>query len=427
LPLRQIGAVAAGNALEAYDFVSFGFFAIQLGKTFFPANSEQNSLLLTLATFGAGFFMRPVGGLIIGRLGDVWGRKPAMLLSFGLMGASVVGMVLTPSYAQIGIAAPLLIVLFRLIQGFAMGGEIGPSTAFLLEAAPASRRGFYVSLQYATQNLGVLTAGLVGLTLANFMTSDALAQWGWRIAFLVGTTVVPFGLWVRRRLPESLHPKSRGALQRPSLARLRLGLLFVVLLASNNVATYTLNYLTTFGGHTLGLPPRITFGTTVAIGLVGAVLYPVGGWLSDQRGRKPVMIIGIGLLFLSALPCFLAMTIWRTPLALIGGSAVMTGLLSLGSGPYLAAVSEHLPPAMRSAGLGLTYALPVSLFGGTAQFVVTWLIGVTGSSLVPAWYMMAFLAGGLVCIGSIDETAPKIIAPSGQTETSSPQVQELSS
>ncbi|HKU65481.1 MAG TPA: MFS transporter, partial [Rhizomicrobium sp.] len=148
---KQIAAVAAGNALEFYDFLIFGFFAVQIGAVFFPVKDATNSLLLTLATFGVGFLTRPLGGALIGPLGDRIGRKPAMLLSFGLMGVSVVGLALTPSYASIGVAAPLLLVLFRLLQGFALGGEVGPSTAFLMEAAPAHKRGFYVSLQFATQ------------------------------------------------------------------------------------------------------------------------------------------------------------------------------------------------------------------------------------------------------------------------------------
>ena len=155
----QIGAVAAGNALDFYDFLTFGFFATQIGKVFFPLQNESSSLLLSLATFGVGFLVRPLGGILIGRMGDRRGRKPAMLFSFGLMGFSIVGLALTPGYASIGIAAPVLVVLFRLLQGFALGGEVGPSSAFLMEAAAPSRRGLYVALQFSTQQLATLAAG----------------------------------------------------------------------------------------------------------------------------------------------------------------------------------------------------------------------------------------------------------------------------
>ena len=153
LSLPQLAAVVAGNALEFYDFLIFGFFAVQIGTTFFPGKDPTGSLLLTLATFGVGFLTRPLGGLVIGPLGDRIGRKPAMLFSFGLMGLSITGLALTPSYASIGIAAPILVVLFRLLQGFALGGEVGPATAFLLEAAPTEKRGLYVSFQLATQQM----------------------------------------------------------------------------------------------------------------------------------------------------------------------------------------------------------------------------------------------------------------------------------
>src|SRR6201996_8311897 len=205
LTLPELGAVVAGNALEFYDFLTFSFFALQIGSTFFPGKDKTSNLLFTLATFGGGFSPRPPGGVIIGTLGDTWGRKPAMLFSFGLMGASVVGLALTPSYAAIGWYAPLLAVLFRLLQGFALGGEVGPTTAFLLESAPLTRRGLYVSLQNATQYFATLCAGLVGFVLASLLPAAALSQWGWRIAMLLGAAVVPFALVIRARLPETLH------------------------------------------------------------------------------------------------------------------------------------------------------------------------------------------------------------------------------
>jgi len=164
LSRSQLAAVVAGNALEFYDFLIFGFFAIQIGATFFPVRDATGSLLLTLGTFGVGFLTRPLGGVFIGPLGDRIGRKPAMLLSFGLMGLSIVGLALTPSYASIGVAAPILVVFFRLVQGFALGGEVGPSTAFLMEAAPVEKRGLYISLQSASQQAATLCAGIVGVS-----------------------------------------------------------------------------------------------------------------------------------------------------------------------------------------------------------------------------------------------------------------------
>ena len=199
----QLAAVLAGNALEFYDFLIFGFFAVQIGDALFPPGDATRKLLLTLATFGVGFLTRPLGGLLIGPLGDRIGRKPAMLFTFGLMGFAMIGLALTPPYVSIGLAAPVLVVVFRLLQGFALGGEVGPATAFLMEAAPPQRRGLYVSLQTATQQLGILVSGLVGVGISSALTPEQLTAWGWRVAMLLGASVVPFALVMRRRLPET--------------------------------------------------------------------------------------------------------------------------------------------------------------------------------------------------------------------------------
>ncbi len=275
----------------------FRLFRHQIGQAFFPGHDKYGQLLLALATFGVGFLTRPLGGLVIGRWGDRYGRKPAMLISFGLMGLAIVGLALTPGYRSIGLAAPVLAVLFRLLQGFAMGGEVGPSTALLLEAAPPARRGLYVSLQLATQNGAVLVAGLVGLLLANLMSAAALADWGWRIAFLIGAAVVPFGLMLRRRLPETLPVTTEAVRPRWGRAEVRLALVVLVILGANTIATYTMNYMTTYGINTLGISARIAFGATVGTGLAALCFNPLGGYLSDRFGRKPVGMIALsGLL-----------------------------------------------------------------------------------------------------------------------------------
>jgi MHS family citrate/tricarballylate:H+ symporter-like MFS transporter len=406
LSARQLAAVAVGNALEFYDFLIFGFFATQIGAAFFPLHDAYGRLLLTLATFGVGFMTRPLGGLVIGRMGDRLGRKPAMLLSFGLMGASIIGLALTPPYRSIGMGAPILAVLFRLIQGFALGGEVGPSTAFLLEAAPPARRGFYVAFQHSSQFVAILSSGLIGLALAHLMTPTALAETGWRIAFLIGALVVPFGLWVRRGLAETHAVQKAAARPRYSRAELMVGLLGLFMLACNTISTYVMNYMATYASATLGMPAAAAFAATAATGVAGICCTLLGGGLSDRFGRKPVMIGGAAALLLAVLPVFLAISLWRTPAALILGSGLMAGLVGLSGPPMLAAISESLAPALRAGGLGLVYALAIACFGGTAQFIVTWLIHVTGSPLAPAWYMSAALVVGLAAMALIRETAP---------------------
>jgi MFS transporter, MHS family, citrate/tricarballylate:H+ symporter len=394
IPLRQLAAVAVGNALEFYDFLIFGFFAVQIGEAFFPATGDSG-LLLTLATFGVGFLTRPLGGLVIGSLGDRAGRKPAMFLSFGLMGASIVGLALTPSYAKIGIAAPLLAVLFRLLQGFALGGEVGPSTAFLMEAAPPGKRGLYVSLQFATQQAATLASGLVGLLLSRLMSAEMLADWGWRIAMLIGAAVVPIGLMMRRQLPETLTHRSRTALSRLTRRELGLALLVIFMLAAMTISTYVMNYMATFGTDTLGLAPRLAFGAVAATGICGTLFNPVGGWLADRFGFRIVMLIAMLALLAATLPCFLAIVAFKTAPVLYAGSAVMGSLLALMTPAVMMALSEGLPPSVRSGGIGVTYALAIAIFGGSAQFMVKWLIGVLHSPLAPGLYMSGALLIGI--------------------------------
>jgi MHS family citrate/tricarballylate:H+ symporter-like MFS transporter len=403
LSLPQLGAVVAGNALEFYDFLTFGFFAVQIGTVFFPGHDTTGSLLLTLATFGVGFLTRPLGGMVIGTLGDTWGRKPAMLFSFSLMGLSIVGLALTPSYAAIGWAAPMLVVGFRLCQGFALGGEVGPVTAFLLEAAPVERRGLYVSLQNATQYLATLVAGAVGLVLAKVLSPEHLTQWGWRIAFLLGACVVPFALVIRRRLPETLHVQTR-----PSRGGepLWLGLLGLGMLASATIATYTMNYIATFALHTLGMTPAQAFGGTMAGGSFAAIGALAGGALGDRIGRKPVMIGATLALLALALPCFMAMAAYRSLDVLVLCAAALAFCVGLMSGAIMGSVTESMPASLRAGSVGIVYALAISGFGGTAQFILTWLIAETGSPLVPAWYLSGALVVGLVAMLAMKESAP---------------------
>ena len=406
LTIPQLGAVMAGNGLEFYDFLIFGFFAVQIGAVFFPSQNPTTSLLQTLAIFGVGFLTRPLGGAIIGPLGDRIGRKPAMLFCFGLMGFSILGMVLTPSYASIGWAAPVLVVIFRLMQGFALGGEVGPATAFLMEAAPPEKRGLYVSLQFATQQSAILLAGLVGVVLSNLLTPADLTQWGWRIAMLLGVSVVPFALVMRRTLPETLESRTDTVRTRPTRADMRLAFITLVMLASGTIATFVMTYLNIFATHMLGLSTALAFGAVVVAGTCGMIFNPVGGILSDRLGRKPVMMTAFGLLGLAVLPCFLVMTHLRSAMALYACTALMAMLLAMGLPAIMSSLTENLPQQIRSGGIGIIYAVAISVFGGTAQFVVAWLTDVSGSELAPAWYMCAALAMGVCAMVAIRETAP---------------------
>ncbi|HVN00097.1 MAG TPA: MFS transporter [Caulobacteraceae bacterium] len=413
-PARHVAAVTIGNALDFYDFLTYAFFAPQIGRTFFPAATPSASLLAALATFGAGFMMRPVGAWLIGGIGDRVGRKPAMLLTFALMGAAMAGLALTPSYASIGLAAPLLAIAFRLLQGFALGGEVGPNTAFLVEAAPLHRRGLYVAFQYLSQDLSVLATGVVGFALASLMNDAALDAWGWRIAFGLGVAIVPFGLAMRRQLGETLDAPEPTPIAppRPPPSRRTLAILGLTMLASGTVVSYVSSYIATYTTQTLRMSTQMGFVATMATGLVGVALDPVGGWLADRFGRKPVMVAPWVVLLLIGGPAFWWASQAKDAVSLIALAVALTVPASFSSTSTLVAITEALPRQVRSASLGLIYAFAISVFGGSTQFVVAWLTGLLHSDLAPAWYMTFWVAVGCLAKLMMPETSPVKAAPS---------------
>jgi MHS family citrate/tricarballylate:H+ symporter-like MFS transporter len=406
---RQLIAVCAGNALEFYEFLIYSTFAVYIGKAFFPAETPGGSLLLSLATFGAGFVTRPIGGWVLGSLGDRAGRKPAMLVSLALMAVGLVGLAVTPDYATIGIAAPILVLIFRLVQGFALGGEVGPSTAFLVEAAADHRRGLAGSLQILTQQFGVLVAALMGFLLALVLPATALEGWGWRLAMLPALLVILVSLRIRRDLPETLLHHAEAPARAESAAhppQLRLILCGLLMLGASTIATYVTNYTTTYALTTLHMPANVSF----AAGLVGAALSltlaPLSGALSDRIGRKPVVIGGLIGATLAPVPAFWMIVHYPSP-AMLYAMIALIGLASAwAAAPMLVALTEGFPPHRRSVSVASLYAVAISVFGGSAQFVVAWLIQRTGDPLMPAYYRTGAAAIGLIAAIVLIETAP---------------------
>ena len=401
---KQIAGVVAGNALEFYDFLTFSFFATDIGRAFFPSSDPNASLLAALATFGAGFLTRPLGAYVLGRLGDRVGRKPAMLLCFGLMGVAIAGLAITPSYASIGIAAPILVIGLRLLQGFALGGEVGPSTAFLAEAAASGRRGMLISLQYTGQGMATLAAGLIGVGLSAVLSPAALHSLGWRIALGVGVLIVPFGLALRNGLTETLHTGPPEPAQTRTTPAVRILILALLLLASGTTITYVLNYLTTYATHSLNMAAGLAFGATVVRGVGGVTGSILGGWTCDRLGRRVTMLAPGVVLLILTVPGFALLAQARTGAVLFAVTGVLSLLAGISGTAVLVSITESLPKPSRSTSLAVVYALSISIFGGTAQFNVAWLTGVTHSLLAPAWYLAIGIAVGLIAMLWVRET-----------------------
>jgi MFS transporter, MHS family, citrate/tricarballylate:H+ symporter len=410
---RAAFAATIGNMLEFYDFITYSFFALQIGRTFFPSQSEYGSLMLSLATFGAGFVTRPIGGVVLGIYSDRVGRRPAMLLSFALMGVSILAIALTPSYAAIGVAAPIIVIVSRMAQGFALGGEVGPTTAYLLEIAQRKHRGLVVSWQPTSQGIASTAGALVGVILSNAMTPDALDAYGWRVAFLLGALCLPVGLWMRQTLPETIARREAGSesvenTSHLGLARrhIRVIALAVMILASGTISTYVTQYMTTYAQNTLHVATPLAFAvslTSNALGMVGSL---AGGWLADVFGRKPVMVLPQIIRLALTYPCFLWIVHAPGAPSLLLGFGALSLIGSLPFSAFYACFTEALPQSIRGGVFATIYAVAIAAFGGTAQLVVTWLLHVSGDPLAPSWYLLGGGAVGLIAMSLMPETAP---------------------
>src|SRR5437879_3575770 len=404
-----VAATVTGNALEFYDFLVYSTFAVYIGKAFFPTRTEFAGLLLSLATFGVGFFTRPLGGLLIGAMGDRAGRRPALMLTIGLMAVGTLGVAVTPSYAAIGIAAPVILVAARLVPGLALGGEVGPSTAVLLECSPPGRRGIYTSWQSASQGIAILAAGLVGVVLGAVLSPEQLADWGWRVAFALGLIIVPVGLYIRRRLPETLMRRpdtgtSAGVIRVVWNQHLGSMTLAILVIMCMTISVYVNNYMTTYALTTLGLPALKAMWATLIGGAAIAVGAVWSGQLSDRFGRKPLMIVSRVALVLVVYPAYVLLVNEKSLWALVSVSALLNLLSTLGAAAALVAIAEIFPNQVRSAGFAISYAVSVSVFGGSTQFVIAWLIGVTGDPLSPAYYVILTSLVSLIAMFRMPET-----------------------
>ena len=404
--ILQIAAAVIGNALEWYDFYAFGFLTVVISRLFFPADSQYASLLLTTATFGIGFFMRPVGGILLGIYTDRKGRKAGLQLILGLMTAAIAMMAFAPTYAAIGVAAPVIIVLARLLQGFATGGEWGSAAAFLVESAPAHRRGFYGSWMLVGPGFAVLAGALISVLVTRSLTPDALDSWGWRVPFLFGLIIGPVGLYIRRHLDETeafLEARA-AATEKDGFGRMiaihfREVVVGIGLFSSGTISFYViLLYMPTFASTQLHLPLGDAF-IAQSIGLVCFILLvPLFGALSDRIGRKPVLIGALVLHLSVAYPLFFWVHASPSFGHLLIMQIVLCSLVGAFYGPWATALAEQFPTRMRASGLGIVANLGAMAFGGFAPFFVTWLIEATGSPIAPVFYVMFGATVSLVAV-----------------------------
>ncbi|MBP0598586.1 MFS transporter [Herbaspirillum sp. LeCh32-8] len=401
---RAIVATVIGNGLEWFDFTVYSFFAVIIAKLFFPTGNELTSLLLAVATFGVGFFMRPVGGILLGIYADRVGRKAALSVTILLMavGTTIIG--LAPTYEQIGLFAPMLIVIARLLQGFSAGGEMGSATAFLTEYAPVKERAYYSSWIQASIGVAVLLGAAVGTFVTSSLDPESLSSWGWRLPFLLGIVIGPVGYYIRNHLDETpafLEEKDKTDsplkevirnFPRETSASFSMVILWTV-------CTYVLLfYMPTYSIKVLKLPQSTGFIAGMVGGLCIMVFAPIVGRLADRFGRRVFLSGSSLLILLLAYPMFAYINVTPGLGSLLLFQLVFGVLIAAYTGPILAAFSELFPAKVLSTGLSVAYNLAVTIFGGFASFIITWFIATTGSAMAPAFYVM--IAAAISFVGT---------------------------
>jgi MHS family proline/betaine transporter-like MFS transporter len=396
--VRLVVATSLGNALEWFDISVYAYFAVYISNAFFPVADKTTSLLLTFGTFGLSFLARPIGGVVLGAYADRHGRKASLLLSITMMTFGTLAVALMPTFATIGVAAPLLVIVARLVQGFSAGGEFGSSTAFLVENMPG-RRGFVASWQFASQALSGLLGSGFGALLTSMMDPADLQGWGWRIPFLFGVMVGPIGIYIRNHVDDATTPPAaeHDSPVRTVFAEQKLRVILAIgSLAIATAVNYMVIYMPTYVVKTLNLPASVGFLAAFCANIAVALLIPIAGINSDRVGRTThVIAIGVVLLF-AIFPAFLLLTGRPTPAIIVIAIVTFGALKGLYLGPIAALMSELFPAATRATGLGLSYNIGVTVFGGMGPAIMTWLGTFSAiGELAPGYYLTA------VCVLSL--------------------------
>jgi MHS family citrate/tricarballylate:H+ symporter-like MFS transporter len=397
--LWDVVRVASGNFLEMYDFMVFGYFAAAIGRAYFPAGDEIDTLLKSLATFGAGFLMRPLGAVILGAYTDRHGRRAGLLATLGLMSLGIVTLTVTPGYIAIGLAAPLIVLTGRLVQGFSAGVELGNVSVYLAEIATPEHKGFYVSWQSASQQVAVVVAAGMGALISLALSPAQLQSWGWRIPLAVGCLIVPLIFLLRRHLKETevfealeVKPTLRGSLAGLWRSRARV-LTGAALVLMTTVSFYTITAYTPSFGRLLHLPDQASLAVTVCVGLSNLIWLPAMGALSDRIGRKPILIACTVLAILTAYPAMAWLAAGPSVFKLLAVELWLSALYASYNSAMVVFLTEIVPQKVRASGFSLAYSLATA-FGGFTPFIATWLIKMTHDRAMPgAWLTAAAIAG----------------------------------
>ena len=402
--IKPVIQVSSGNFLEMYDFFVFAYYAAAIGKAYFPSGNDVAQLMLSLATFGVGFLVRPIGALVLGGYMDHRGRRAGLILTLGLMSLGTLSVALTPGYALIGIVAPVIVVAGRLLQGFSAGAELGGVSVYLSEIATPGNKGFYVSWQSASQQVAVIFAALLGVTLQGMLSPDEMTAWGWRIPLLIGCLIVPLLYLLRRTLVETeefTHRKQKTSSLKEvwvSLASnwpiVAIGMMLVVM---TTVSFYMITGYTPTFGKELKLSALDSLLVTLCVGVSNLFWLPVAGAVSDRIGRRPLLILCTVLALVTAYP---AMS-WLASAASFDRLLAVELWLSFIYGVYNGAMVVHLteimPPSVKGTGFSMAYSLATA-FGGFTPFIATYLIQVTGNKAMPGVWLSVAAAVGLTAV-----------------------------
>ncbi|MBU3605796.1 MFS transporter [Polynucleobacter sp. MWH-Creno-3A4] len=397
--------VTSGNFIEMYDFFLFGFYATYISKAFFPSESEYASLMLTFATFGAGFLMRPLGALLLGGYIDRIGRRKGLVLTLGIMATGTAMVAFIPSYATIGLFAPLLVLVGRLLQGFSAGVELGGVSVYLSEMATPGHKGFYVSWQSASQQVAIIFSAALGYFLNESMSKEVIADWGWRIPFFIGCMIIPIVFQIRRSLQETQeflakkhHPSFKEVMKSLTL-NWRLVVAGMMLIVMTTVSFYLITvYTPTFGKSVMQLSIIDSLLITLFVGLSNFIWLPVMGALSDRIGRWPIMALFSGLALLTAYPALNWLVANPSYEHMLVVELWLSFLYASYNGATVVALTEIIPIQIRTTGFSLAYSLATAIFGGFTPLVCTWLIETTGNKASPGYWMA--MAGGMGLIAT---------------------------